>query len=304
MKQPETALVVSIHDRLLNKAKAENRSFNELLQYYSMERFLYRVSRSPHRDKFVLKGGLMLKLWEASFARPTLDIDLLGKLENREDLITKTIATVCNQAAVPDGMVYDADTMKVERITEDAYFQGLRVRLQGYLGPSRVMLQLDIGYGDPVLPAPEVVIYPTLLDLPAPQLLGYSKESTIAEKLEAMISLGMLNSRMKDYYDLWYLSRHFSFSGEMLAAAIRSTFEHRGTVLSADPSILSQQFAEESSKVILWRAFRDRTRLEDAPENLADVLEVLRAFLLPILEHIVNGHAFSQLWNSSIGWSE
>ena len=185
MKQPETALVVSIHDRLLNKAKAENRSFNELLQYYSMERFLYRLSRSPHRDKFVLKGGLMLKLWEASFARPTLDIDLLGKLENREDLITKTIATVCNQAAVPDGMVYGADTVKVERITEDAYFQGLRVRLQGYLGPSRVMLQLDIGYGDPVLPAPEVVIYPTLLDLPAPQLLGYSKESTIAEKLEA-----------------------------------------------------------------------------------------------------------------------
>ena len=245
------ALVASIHDRLLNKAKAQHRPFQELLQYYAMERFLYRLSHSEHRDRFVLKGGLMLRFWQASFARPTLDIDLLGKIENQEARILQALTEVCNEDVEPDGLNFEPVGMKAERITEDAHYQGLRVRFQAHLGPSRVMLQIDIGFGDTVLPAPESVSYPTLLDLPAPLLLGYSRVSTIAEKLDAMVSLGMLNSRMKDYYDIWYLSRHFGFCFADLAKAIHSTFHHRGTALPTDPIVLSDSFAAEPSKVAL-----------------------------------------------------
>ena len=304
MKQPETALVVSIHDRLLNKAKAEQRAFNEMLQYYAMERFLYRLSQSPHCDRFVLKGGLMLKLWEASFARPTLDIDLLGKLENREDLITKAMEDVCHQSSAPDGMVYDAETIRAEWITEDEHYHGLRIRLQAFLGPSRVMLQLDIGFGDPVLPAPEMINYPSLLDLPTPHLLGYSKESTIAEKLEAMVSLGMLNSRMKDYYDIWYLSRHFSFRADTLTKAIRSTFLYRGTPIPADPIVLSETFALDPTRITLWKAFRNRTQLKDAPDELLAVIKDLRRFLLLVIDHVNNDNEPTLLWNPKENWSD
>jgi predicted nucleotidyltransferase component of viral defense system len=296
------ALVASIHDRLLNKAKAEHRPFQELLQYYAMERFLYRLSQSLHRDSFVLKGGLMLRLWEASFARPTMDIDLLGKIENQEEQVLKVLHQVCDVDVEPDGLRFESLTLKAERITEDAHYHGLRIRFQGYLGPSRVTLQIDIGFGDSVLPAPETITYPTLLDLPAPLLWGYSKESTVAEKLEAMVSLGMLNSRMKDYYDIWFLSRRFDFDGEQLLAAIRSTFDHRSTALSDELVVLSPPFADDSAKIALWKAFRNRTGLDDAPEDLGDVLKDLQAFLLPVLNHIVKRHPFSQHWNASGSW--
>ena len=296
------ALIASVHDRLLNKAKAKHRPFQELLQYYAMERFLYRLSQSRHRESFVLKGGLMLRLWEASFARPTLDIDLLGKIENQEYSILRVLKEVCDHDVEPDGMSFDAGSMKAERITEDAHYQGLRVRFPGSLGPSRVMLQIDIGFGDTVLPAPETVTYPTLLDSPAPLLFGYSRESTVAEKLEAMVSLGMLNSRMKDYYDIWYLSRRFEFDGEQLAAAIRSTFDHRGTALSADLLVLSSRFAGDTSKITLWKAFRSRTSLDDAPKTLSVVLDELRLFLTPVLKHLVSEVRFGQHWAAGGPW--
>jgi predicted nucleotidyltransferase component of viral defense system len=296
------ALVASIHDRLLNKARAEHRPFQELLQYYAMERFLYRLSQSPYRNQFVLKGGLMLRLWQASFARPTLDIDLLGQIENQEEPVLRALRQVCDADVEADGLSFDPGSMKAQRITEDAHYHGLRIRLQGHLGPSRVLLQIDIGFGDTVLPAPETVTYPTLLDLPAPLLMGYSKESTVAEKLEAMVSLGMLNSRMKDYYDIWFLSQHFDFDGKQVSAAIQSTFDHRGTALSADLLVLSPRFADDSSKITLWKAFRNRTRLDDAPEDLDNVLKDLRAFLLPVLTHIDKEQPFHQHWIASSPW--
>jgi predicted nucleotidyltransferase component of viral defense system len=301
-KTDSAAMAASIHDRLLNKAKLEHRPFQELLQYFAMERFLYRLSQSPHRDSFVLKGGLMLKLWESSFTRPTLDIDLLGKIENQDEPILRVLTEVCHQDVEPDGLSFNADSMKVERIIEDANYHGLRVRFPAHLGPSRVMVQIDIGFGDIVPPAPESVSYPTMLDLPVPHLLGYSRESTIAEKLEAMVSLGMLNSRMKDYYDIWYLSRHFVFDGDQLSAAIRSTFEHRDTALSADPLVLSHHFADDPSKITLWRAFRTRTHLDDAPESLYEVIAKLQGFLLPVLKSFVEKKPSRKYWSSSGPW--
>ncbi len=296
------AIVVSIHDRLLNKAKAEHRPFQELLQYHAMERFLYRLSQSKHRESFVLKGGLMLRLWEASFSRPTLDIDLLGKTANEEGRILAALAEVCSQDVEVDGMIFGSGSMRSDRIIEDAHYQGLRIRIPGTLGPSRVMLQIDVGFGDTVLPEPEVVSYPTLLDLPSPCLIGYSKESTIAEKLEAMVSLGQLNSRMKDYYDIWFLSQRFDFAGEQISAAIRSTFDRRGTTLIANPVVLSEAFGNDPSKITLWKAFLTRSHLDDAPLAFSAVLSDLRAFLLPILKRIVTEEAFPQNWPAKGPW--
>jgi hypothetical protein len=303
MKNTDSAtLAASIHDRLLNKAKREHRPFQELLQYFAMERFLYRLSQSPHRDSFVLKGGLMLKFWESSFTRPTLDIDLLGKTENLEASILSLLTDVCNQNVESDGMLFGSGSLKAERITEDAHYQGLRVRLTGYLGSSRATLQIDIGFGDIVLPEPALITYPTLLDQPAPNLLGYSRESTIAEKLESMVSLGMLNSRMKDYYDLWFLCRHFEFDGEQLSAAIQSTFDHRGTALSADPIVLSSEFANDPSRITLWKAFRTRTHLDDAPVTLYEVISELQGFMLPVLKRLIEKEPFRKHWSFTGPW--
>ena len=155
-----------------------------------------------------------------------------------------------------------------------------------------------------MLPEPEVVSYPTLLNLPSPSLIGYSKESTIAEKLEAMVSLGQLNSRMKDYYDIWFLSQRFDFAGEQISAAIRSTFDRRGTDLTADPVVLSEAFGNDPSKISLWKAFLTRSHLDDAPMDFSAVLSDLRAFLLPILKHIVNEEALHQYWPAKGPWKK
>ncbi len=297
-------LVASIHDRLLNKAKAEGRPFQEFLQYYAMERFLYRLSTSQHKQVFILKGGLMLRYWEAAFARPTLDIDLLGKSTNEEDHIAGIFRQICEQNVDPDGLQFDAASLHIERITEDAHYHGLRIGLLCYLGPSRVTMQIDVGFGDEVLPQPVAVEYPTILDLPTPELLGYSKESTVAEKLEAMVSLGMLNSRMKDYYDLWFLCCRFDFKGALISTAIQATFISRETPLPKEPVVLSEGFAQDVSRATLWYAFRNRTGLKDAPTNLSDVLATLRLFLYPPLNALVNQRQFSMRWAAAGKWFE
>ncbi len=201
-KREPANLPASVHQLLLNKARQTNRPFNELLQYYVMERFLYRLSKSPHTTKFILKGALMFIAWQLEAYRPTMDIDLLGKTANRIDSLAKIVREVCTQEVEPDGLVFNPETIKATRIAEDANYQGVRIRFQTSLGRARVTQQLDIGFGDIVLPAPEPIEYPTILDFPTPKLRGYSKESIVAEKFESLVTLGILNSRMKDYFDI------------------------------------------------------------------------------------------------------
>ncbi|MBW2593251.1 MAG: nucleotidyl transferase AbiEii/AbiGii toxin family protein [Deltaproteobacteria bacterium] len=209
----------SVRQRLLNRARSDHRPFNELLQYYAMERFLYRLSQSVHVDRFILKGALMLRVWRSPELRPTMDIDMLGVTSNEKVDIVAQIQDILTVDVETDGLAFDPDSIQAERITEDADYEGIRIRFLGELGTARINMQIDIGFGDVVYPEPEESDFPTMLNSPVPRLLCYSRESSIAEKFEAMVKLGMLNSRMKDFYDIWLLSRQFDFDGAKLAAA-------------------------------------------------------------------------------------
>jgi hypothetical protein len=216
-KRPIKDVAASIRQRLLNNAQTTGRPFQEVLQYFAMERFLYRLAQSSHADKFVLKGALMFTAWGAPFSRPTKDIDLLARLGNNVDAILAVVRDICRLPVEPDGLAFDAESLQGKIIKEDADYEGIRVTFLARLQNATVHMQLDLGFGDVLTPAAALAEYPTLLDLPPPKLWGYSRETLVAEKFEAMVKLGQLNSRMKDFFDIWLLSRQFNFDGGMLA---------------------------------------------------------------------------------------
>lgn len=272
----------SVRQRLLNRAKQEDRSFNELLQYYAMERFLYRLSVSEYVDNFILKGALMLRVWNSPEIRPTMDIDMLGRIDNKVSNIERIIREIIDVEVDDDGLMFDANSIKTEQITEDAQYKGIRVNFNGLLGNARVYLQIDIGFGDIVYPHPETGFLPTVLGNPSPGLMCYSRESAIAEKFHAMIKTGMLNSRMKDFYDIWLLSRHYKFETEELAKAIAATFLNKATVIESEISAFSKEFKD--LKQTMWQAFRKRLKLKNVPENFAEIVSEIEKFLMPAIK--------------------
>jgi len=292
----------SIHQRLLNKAKETDRPFNELLQYYAMERFLYRLSQSRYTEKFVLKGALMLTYWEAPISRPTMDIDLLGLLDSEVTVVVSTMKEICGQEVFLDGIVFNADSVIGERIIEESVYQGVRVKLKGSFGNARINLQIDVGFGDAVIPSPEKLVFPTILNFPAPKLLGYSRESTIAEKLVTMTRLGILNSRMKDIFDIWLLSKQFPFDGKILSAAIEECFLRRETEAVAEPLALSPEFAGDPVKATQWRAFIKKGRLDGVTDDLEEILSTIASFLTPILRSITEEKDFKHTWKPPGPW--
>lgn len=294
-------LSASVHQRLLTRARSNLRPFNELLQYYAMERFLYRLARSDHTDRFVLKGALMLEVWCSQGIRSTMDIDLLGLTSNAESVLTDQIKDVLVVDVEPDGLVFDPSTIQTGRITEDTDYEGIRIRFKGALGTAIVHMQLDIGYGDVVYPEPAMSDFPTMLDFPAPRLLCYSRESGIAEKFEAMTKLGMLNSRMKDFFDIWLLSRRFDFDGPELARAIQLTFEKRSTPLPQEVVAFSRPFIEEKEK--LWAAFRIRLSLGHVPDSFKDVVASIDRFLTPVVATLTTGNPGAKRWTASGTWT-
>jgi len=291
-KRPPTNLPASVHQLLLDKAHQTNRPFNELLQYYVMERYLYRLSKSPHAPKFILKGALMFTAWRLESYRPTRDIDLLGKTTNQVDRVGAIAKEVCTQSVEPDGVIFNPNTVTGTTIAENANYEGVRIRFQANLGTARVTLQPDIGFGDVIVPGPQPIEYPTILDFPAPQLRGYSKESIVAEKFESLVTLGILNSRMKDYFDLWTLSRQFDFDGQTLGNAVAKTFSNRGTKISAEPVGLTAQFADDPTKKAQWRGFVRKSRL-DTSSDLAEVLFAVARFLQPVATALSAGRTFT-----------
>jgi hypothetical protein len=292
----------SVHQRLLNKAKETSRPFNELLQYFGIERFIYRLSKSPHADKFILKGALMFSAWCGPASRPTMDIDLLGKINNRVEVITAAIKDACLMDVEADGISFNAETVEAVRITEDAEYEGVRVRVHGSLGNARVSIQIDIGFGDVIVPSPSTVSYPAILDFPAPELKGYTMESTIAEKFQAMVKLGVLNSRMKDFYDIWILSRTFDFKGEILAEAIEKTFANRNTPVNLNTTIFDPSFGKDGDKNVQWQGFIRKSKLINAPESFEEVIAVVKLFLEPLAASIVERRAFNSNWTAPGPW--
>lgn len=296
-------IAVSVHQRLLNKAKESFRPFNELLQYFAIERFIYRLSKSSYADRFILKGALLFSAWCGPASRPTMDIDLLGKIDNRLEVITAAIKDACLMDVVSDGISFNAETVEAVRITEDAEYEGVRVRLHGNLGNARVTLQIDIGFGDVIVPNPSTVLYPAILDFPAPELKGYSMESAIAEKFHAMVKLGVLNSRMKDFYDVWLLSRNFDFKGEVFAEAVEKTFEHRNTPITMNAEIFDPLFGKDRDKNVQWQGFIRKTKLIYAPELFEEIIAVVKLFLEPLAASIVERRAFNSNWTAPGPWS-
>lgn len=225
-------MAASVHERLINMAKQDQRSLNELLQYFAMDRFLYRWSESPHAKRMVLKGALMLKVWGANEFRSTKDIDMLANnTSNDLAAMVQIVKDVTTVGVEPDGLAFHAETVVAERITEDADYEGVRIRFKGNLGNAVISMQIDVGFGDIVYPEPIDIDLPSMLEFPKAHLLCYSKESAIAEKFQAMIFLSDANSRMKDFFDIYTLSRQFDFNGIVLGEAVRLTFENRGTEL-------------------------------------------------------------------------
>jgi predicted nucleotidyltransferase component of viral defense system len=268
----------SVRQRLLNHAKAKGRPFAEVLQYYAMERFLYRLSVSPHVENFTLKGALLLTAWQAPISRPTMDIDLLGRTDNAVDTTVKVMREISQLVVADDGISFDLASFTGEVIREDADYAGVRTVFVGRVDRARVHMQIDIGFGDVMTPGPETLTYPTLLDFPAPVLSGYSRETVIAEKLQALVQLRMLNTRMKDYFDLWLLTRQPELNKEVLGTAIKRTFENRGVEIDPAPIGLSPAFGDDPAKQMQWIAFLKRSRLTDVPQSLSEVVYELQQF--------------------------
>lgn len=296
-------LAASVQARLQNHARASKRPFQELLQYYAMERFLYRLSMTHHRARFVLKGALMLHVWDAPLARATKDLDFLGRLDSSLENLERVIREVCTADVEPDGVVFDPVTVKTERIKQDADYEGVRVRFVGLLGKARVAMQIDVGFGDVVTPGAQDITYPVLLDFPAPALSGYPRETVVAKQFQAMVYLRTLNSRMKDFYDVWLLARQFAFDGSVLAKAISATFKHRGTAIDVGPIAFTPDFTEQASTLAQWTAFRNKLPNAECPETLADVVPVLSELLLPIARACERGEAFEQRWSPGGPWT-
>jgi predicted nucleotidyltransferase component of viral defense system len=294
-------LPASIQDRLLNQARLNDRPLNELLQYYAIERFLYRLSQSKHANQFVLKGALLFRVWGLLTLRPTRDIDLLGYTSNEVENLVTIIKEVCWQEVQKDGLFFDSDTVTGERIKEDADYEGVRIRFTGLLGKARIHLQIDVGFADVISPASVVKIYPVILPMPMPELRSYPPETVVAEKLQAMIYLGSVNSRMKDFYDLWILASRFEFEGDPLQESIRLTFEHRNTDIPAgEPIAFSAQFARE--KQSQWRAFLTTSTVTDEPDQLELILSSLQDFILPIFRSTHARRKFVQKWKAGGPW--
>ena len=252
----------SVRTRIYNKAKADQVNIQFLLTRYALERLLYRLAVSKHRDHFLLKGALLFDLWYDVPFRPTSDIDLLGFGLAETPLLIQVFEDLCAIEA-EDGVHFDKTTLNADEIRKDANYSGTRVTLVGTIDGAKCPVQVDVGYGDAVTPAPEMAIYPVILDdMPAPQLRVYPRYTVIAEKFQAILSLGMANSRMKDYFDLWVLMRHAELDQEILEQAIRATLDRRGTVMPVGvPGGLSDQFADDRTRVALWEAFVGRNKL-------------------------------------------
>jgi len=296
-------LAASVRARLLNKAKAEQQDFNLVLTRYALERLLYRLGRSSHAERFLLKGALLFDLWFDIPHRPTRDADLLGfgpaDIPSMEAVFRDLCAAACDP---DDGIRFQVETVRVLEIRKEANYAGLRITLVGLLAGARCPVQVDVGFGDAVTPAPELVAYPAMLpELPGPRLRAYPRYTVVAEKLEALVSLGIANSRMKDFFDLWVLARQADFDGDILTQAIRATFNRRATPLpNGVPFGLTEGFAQDRRKQTQWQAFLNKNALDPVP--LTEVLDLLRSFLMPLLLAVLTDLPLSALWHPRDGW--
>jgi Nucleotidyl transferase AbiEii toxin, Type IV TA system len=293
----------SVRQRLLNLSRRSGEDFQRVLTRYGMERLLDRLSRSEHAPRFVLKDALLFTLWTGERLRTTRDLDLLGFGESSAEGLAGVFRSLCALEVADDGLVFSAETVAVEPIREDQEYGGQRVKLEARLGRARIDLQVDIGFGDAITPRAEAVEYPTLLGMEPPRLRAYPRETVVAEKLEALVKLGMANSRMKDFFDLAVLARSFAFSGPVVRDAIAATFQRWGTAIPTElPVALTDSFAKDGVKQTQWKAFVSRSGLAARVGELEQVVIELIGFLASPMLAAARGEGFESLWQPGGPW--
>ena len=297
-----TNIPASVHARLLNRARERGESYDQVLQYFAIERFLYRLSLTEWDERFVVKGAIMLRAWGTPLGRPTRDIDFLGEIDNAAAAVERAIRDCLAVQYPDDGLAFDAEIETTEINVADKS-PGVRVVVRGQLDGGRFRLQLDVGVDDVVVPDPEWVDYPTLLDLDAPRILVYQPATAVAEKFETMVSKGLANSRLRDYYDVWLLATMHTHDGAELTAALAATFSHRGTAMPSDiPPGLTATFSRDAEARARWSAFLSGKGIE-APADLAEVCQVIISFIMPPLAAAAAGEPFKLTWKPAVGWS-
>ena len=294
----------SVHQRLLNLARNQGVEFNLVLQRYAMERFLYRLSVSNQVDRFTLKGAALFRVWTEQELRPTRDIDFLASGPQDNATLRNSFQAVCAVPCPQDGVVFDPATIRMHNIRNEQSYGGVRVRMEGSLGQARLHLQADVGFGDVITPEREERDYPTLLDLPAPRLWTYPRETLVAEKLDAMVRLDTINTRVKDLWDIACLARLFTFDGETVRAAIEETFRRRQTSFAGErPVALLPEYYEDPERDQRWQVLRRRIGPQaDGPAHLVDAGEELRTFLGPVCDSLMDGTPFTQVWPPGGPW--
>jgi predicted nucleotidyltransferase component of viral defense system len=301
-KKP-TNLADSVRARLLNRAREKGEDFQVTLRNYCFERFLYRLSRSSLSQRFVLKGAMLFRLWAEQPYRATMDLDLLSRGGLPPDSVAEDIAAICTTAVDDDGVHFDAASIKTAPIRAEEEYSGIRAVFIATLGTIREPLQIDVGFGDALWPPPEEMHYPVMLEFPAPVIAAYKPETVIAEKLEAMVTLAIRNSRIKDYFDLYYLAQHDHFDGPILTEAIRRTFDRRRTPIPLETPVgLLDEYWSAPGREAQIQSFARRARLAVKPAAAPAMARQLREFLLPPLQALSRGERFEQQWLPGGPW--
>jgi predicted nucleotidyltransferase component of viral defense system len=302
--EPRKNTAASIRARLLSLAQRKGEDYQRVLGGYAIERFLYRLGRSPYRDKFALKGATLFTLWTGHTHRPTKDLDLLGQGSSAIGDVEQTIRGIC-EIQEADGLTFDSASIEGTKIKEDDEYDGVRIKLLADLAGARIPMQIDIGFGDAVYPEPELASFPVLLPMEAPLIRAYPREASIAEKFHAMIVLDIRNSRMKDFYDVWLMANTWTFEMASLRSAILASFERRGSPIPETiPFALTEAFLNDAQKKLQWNAFVSRLNPGDKAPSLEEVGALLRSFLLPCISGKSATQTKTRLWTPRLNWTK
>ena len=303
-REPAKNPAASIRARLLALAQSKGQDYQRVLGRYAIERFLFRLGSSTYRDRFAIKGATLFTLWTGDTHRPTKDLDLLGWGSSAIGEVEETIRTICKVEG-NDGILFDGESVEGIRIKEEDEYEGVRVKFHAVLASARIPMQVDIGFGDAVYPEPEFASFPVLLPMEPPVIRAYPREAAIAEKLNAMVVLDIRNSRMKDFYDIWFMANTWTFEMATLHDAIRASFERRGVGIPKDvPFALTQEFLGDPQKTRQWNAFVSRLYPGSDSPSLEEVGVLLRAFLLPCIHSVSAAESAAHYWTPSLHWSE
>jgi predicted nucleotidyltransferase component of viral defense system len=291
----------AVRDKLKVIATRRGTEFQRVLSEFAVERLLFRLGASPHGTSFVLKGATLFRLWDQEERRATWDLDLLGEGDSEVAAVVRTVKEIC-AIENKDGIVFDLNSLHGEEIRHLDHYGGVRVRMQALLGAAKIPVQIDVGFGDVVTPSPNTVAFPVLLGHAPPLILVYPWPSVVAEKLEAAVSLGLTNSRMKDFYDLWVIGEFHAFSLNEMVQAVQATFQRRKSPIPIKlPVVFTAEFLGESGREAQWRAFLSRSRLGDAPD-VVGLAASLQAFLIPIINGATSDQLVPMFWSPGGPW--